>query len=244
MKPLFVYGGLFFLALCPIGTWADNHLMTEKANQLYHNRSYAEAAQLYQQLIDDGYHHADLYYNAGNAYYRKGELGRAIQYYRQSLDLTWNDNTYQNLQLVQQDVKDPAYVKSIIKDMQSPYATLTHWSLNTWAILSGLSFFGLMAWVILRYLNIIKGRWSIALPLFIYLFTTGSMIYLYYKRFVNYPLVVVKPNIQFKSEQSQGRRQLFDGTEVRALNNVPNGLQVELPDGEKGIIQRGDAIAW
>jgi tetratricopeptide (TPR) repeat protein len=244
MKPLFIVGGLLLFSLMPQGSWADNHLMTEKANQLYHNRSYAEAAQMYQQLIDEGYHHADLYYNAGNAYYRKGELGRAIQYYRQSLDLSWNQNTYDNLKLVQQKVNDPAYVKSIKQEMQAPYVKLNRWSLNTWAILSGISFFSLMAWVILRYLNIIKNKWSIFLPLLGYLFTTITMIYLYYKRFVNYPMVVVKPKIQFISKQTKGRLELYDGMEIRAINMLPEGLQVQLPDGEEGIIRRGDAIAW
>ena len=244
MIPLRALGGSCFLFFSSLTGMADNHLMTEKANQLYHNQLYKEAAQLYQQLIDDGYQHADLYYNAGNAYYRNGQLGYAIQCYHQSLNLSWKEHTRQNLQLVQQKVNDPLYVKSIAEEMQSPFQLLQRWSLNTWSVLSAICFFVVSATGTMLYFKVIQRKALIIIPLLAYLFTTSTLIYLYYLRFVRYPMVVVKPSIQFKSHKATGRNRLYDGTEIRAIQTLPEGLEVQLPDGEKGIIQRNDALAW
>lgn len=244
MKPLFTLGGYCILFFSSLNGMADNHLMTEKANQLYHNQLYKEAAQLYQQLIDEGYQHADLYYNAGNAYYRNGQLGHAIQCYHQSLDLSWKEHTHQNLQLVQQKVNDPVYVKSITKAMQSPFQLFQRWSLNTWSVLSALCFFVVSATGVMLYFKVIQRKALIIIPLLAYVFTTSTLIYLYYLRFVRYPMVVVKPSIQFKSKKVSGRDRLYDGTEIRAIQVLPEGLEVQLPDGEKGIIQIHDALSW
>jgi tetratricopeptide (TPR) repeat protein len=54
------------------------------ANRLYEAGSYAEAASMYQQLVDAGYVDSAVFYNLGNAYFKVGEIGRAILNYRRA----------------------------------------------------------------------------------------------------------------------------------------------------------------
>src|SRR5712692_1720002 len=49
--------------------------------------SYQQAIAGYEQLIATGIHNAKLYYNLGNAYFRRNDLGKAILHYRRGLRL-------------------------------------------------------------------------------------------------------------------------------------------------------------
>jgi hypothetical protein len=54
------------------------------ASQLYETGQYAQAAQAYQQLADQGFADSALFYNLGNAYFKQGDYGRAILNYRRA----------------------------------------------------------------------------------------------------------------------------------------------------------------
>ena len=83
----------------------------DQANSLYDDGQYADAAAMYQQLIDGKIStskgQATLYYNMGNAYFRLGELSQAILSYERSLRLNPNlrDARY-NLALAQARITD------------------------------------------------------------------------------------------------------------------------------------------
>ena len=56
----------------------------QRSNQLYENGRFQEASQTYQQLVDLGVEHENLFYNLGNAYYKSGDLGRAVLNYERA----------------------------------------------------------------------------------------------------------------------------------------------------------------
>jgi len=70
------------------------------ANDLYEGKQFAQAAQAYQQLVDLGFADSSLFYNLGNAYFKQGDLGRAIVSYRRAERLAPRDPDIQaNLDL-------------------------------------------------------------------------------------------------------------------------------------------------
>ena len=70
------------------------------ANDLYEGKQFAQAAQAYQQLVDQGFSDSSLHYNLGNAYFKQGDLGRAIVSYRRAERLAPRDPDIQaNLDL-------------------------------------------------------------------------------------------------------------------------------------------------
>jgi hypothetical protein len=78
-----------------------------RANQLYENGRYSEAALTYQQLVDQSYVDSSLFYNLGNAYYRRGDLGKAILYYERASRLAPRDQDIQaNLSFVRGQILD------------------------------------------------------------------------------------------------------------------------------------------
>jgi len=57
---------------------ASNQQDMRTAEQLYRNGQYALAAETYQQVADQGFADATLYYNLGLSHLRAGDLGRAL----------------------------------------------------------------------------------------------------------------------------------------------------------------------
>ena len=60
-------------------------------NSSYEDDNFAQAAQAYQQLVDQGHREAALFYNLGNAHYKNGEIGRAVLNYLRAERLTPRD---------------------------------------------------------------------------------------------------------------------------------------------------------
>ena len=52
--------------------------LLQQGNQFYQAEDWSEAISAYENLLAAGFEGADLYYNLGNAYFKKGELGRSI----------------------------------------------------------------------------------------------------------------------------------------------------------------------
>lgn len=79
----------------------------KNANQLYANGNFEDAAQLYEQLLQNNGVAPELYYNLGNAYFRANEIGKAILNYERALRLkpTYSD-ARNNLEFAQQKVVD------------------------------------------------------------------------------------------------------------------------------------------
>jgi tetratricopeptide (TPR) repeat protein len=104
---------LFFAAalLAASAVWAATppQQRFEKANALYKQQQYTEAAALYQQLIDEGFLSPELYVNAGNAYYRSNALGEAVYSFEKALLLDpANEAAPRNLALANQKIGSTA----------------------------------------------------------------------------------------------------------------------------------------
>ncbi len=77
------------------------------ANRLYEAGRYSEAAAAYQVLADGGVEDGTLYYNLGNAYFKAGDLGRAILNYRRAqLLLPRDGDVASNLQVARAQTRD------------------------------------------------------------------------------------------------------------------------------------------
>lgn len=78
----------------------------DAANAAYADGRYEEAANLYQALIDEQ-PNATLYYNLGNAQFKRGELAQAILNYERALRLQPNNKDAQyNLAFAQSKITD------------------------------------------------------------------------------------------------------------------------------------------
>lgn len=91
-----------------------------KANQFYINQDYAAAIDLYENLIKDDYRSPEVYFNLGNAYYKTGEMTRAILNYERAKRLKPSDpDIAHNLKI--------AYMGTIDKIEPAPKVFYEEW---------------------------------------------------------------------------------------------------------------------
>jgi tetratricopeptide (TPR) repeat protein len=80
-----------FLAFFVLNSSAAANPDFENANRLYEKSDYAAAVTAYQSLLQSGRASPALLFNLGNAYFKNGQVGKAIAAYRQAAQLAPRD---------------------------------------------------------------------------------------------------------------------------------------------------------
>jgi uncharacterized protein YgiM (DUF1202 family) len=102
---------LLCLTACNAQTASGTQMVN--ANRLYEDSRFAEATAHYQDLVDAGVQDGRLYYNLGGAYFKAGDLGRAILNYRRAQRLLPRDgDVATNLELARAQTLDRIEVEN------------------------------------------------------------------------------------------------------------------------------------
>lgn len=101
MKRICIFLTLIFVLTCSLQaqkTDATNSI--KRANEMYKQGQYSDAAALYEEILKNGVS-PELYYNLGNSYYKADETGLAILNYERALRLDpgLNDASYNLISL-------------------------------------------------------------------------------------------------------------------------------------------------
>jgi tetratricopeptide (TPR) repeat protein len=112
--------GLITLLAIISGRGAEAPSHFEQANRLYEQGKFSEAASLYESMIKAGRRSPEILFNLGNAYFRQGQLGRALFNYRQAERVRPRDPDVQaNLRFTRERVPgalsttDPAWLRLV-----------------------------------------------------------------------------------------------------------------------------------
>jgi tetratricopeptide (TPR) repeat protein len=107
MKKFFLIVLFAVPAFCRAETAGNPNEQFLQANQLYEKGDFDKAGEIYQGLTGQGFESAELFYNLGNIYYRKGERGKAVLWYERALRLSPREADIQfNLGLARSHIKD------------------------------------------------------------------------------------------------------------------------------------------
>ncbi len=138
-------GGLLLLLLAAAGARAaDAPDKFAQANKLYEEGQYAAAAAAYEKLTQTGPAAAAVYFNLGNAWFKAGQLGRAICAYRRAEELAPRDpDVRANLQFArnQPGAGAPA-LPGVSWARWLPHLTLNEWTV--WSSLFAALFFAVL----------------------------------------------------------------------------------------------------
>ncbi len=215
------------------------------ANELYQQQKFAEAQEMYDSIVAQGYEHAETYYNLGNTHYRQGNIGLAILNYEKALKLDPDDEDAQhNLELAKQQTVDEFNVvptpalKRLFNDVASIFSS------SIWTILA-LVFLALAVAMGLLFLFKKRSSWVISL------FVVGLILAMSFEGFAygTYLLeqekfaVVITPNTYMKSAPATSAADLFilhEGTKVKVQEEFEGWQKVRLPDGKLGWVVVAD----
>jgi tetratricopeptide (TPR) repeat protein len=211
------------------------------ANQRYEAGEFAAAAQGYQALVDAGVRDGRLYYNLGNAYFKSGDLGRAILNYRRAQRLLPRDGDVDaNLKLARAQTLDRIETENKAALVALAQRAI-HWltldeaaavALVLWIILCGLVI-GALLWPARRRL----GRYAAGVVAGILLLTLLSIGIRLWDARREPPAVVVAPEIAVRSgpgEDYLTEFELHAGAQVRLIEQRGDWVRLVLPGGLQG----------
>jgi len=217
-----------------------------KGNSQYAKAQYKEAAQSYEEVLNDGYKSADVYFNLGNAYYKMGEMAPAILYYEKAYKLTPGDQEINlNLQLANLKIADkidavPEFF--LAKWWKSFVLFFSVQALSVFAVILLLLGFALLIVYLFAELMIIKkpafyaGICLIVLGLLSVFIGNLQNSYLHNST----QAIVFNGTVNVKSGPDEKGKTLFvihEGTKVTIKQNDDNWIKVELPNGNIGWIE-------
>lgn len=225
-------------ALLPGTSWGQMNGKISQANQLYNQNHFQEAAELYEQAIAGGMENGHLYYNLGNAYFRVGNLPKAILYYVKAQNLLpRNEDVEANLKYAirqtadQMDGRKPHTLESVLfwisdLNLREHYVALFWINLTFWIA---------MAIRLRQSTPATQSTTNILLAfLVLALVSTGFRWHQETRR----PIGVILPQqVDVHSgwnTTSVVLFQLHQGTLISISQEKENWYQIELPDGKKG----------
>lgn len=127
------------------------------ANQLYAGGHYDEVVRIYEQLIAQGIEDDIIYFNLGNAYYRQGDLGRAVLNYSRAVELNPREDDYRaNLELTRTKAQSAFGLENQAPGPVSLVADLT----ANWLTLDETAVLALALWFAVGFLLLARSMLS------------------------------------------------------------------------------------
>lgn len=244
---LFLTAALLSWAAAVMADQRD-HLF-EQANQHFQAGDYRQAIEKYQEILEQGYASADLYYNLGNSYFKAGENSWAILNYERALRLRPHDEDIRfNLQIANLYVTDKIpelpqlfYIR-YFRQFQDQFDinTLTLLTLGFYFLFIGST----VKWLLTRSLRsrrIFRTAFIIGfIPLAAFSFTLVSKIHFYHNHI---EAVVMSPKVDVRSAPTSEGTEIFtihSGLKVKVIDTREEWREIRLPDGKEGWLASQD----
>ncbi|HSU55418.1 MAG TPA: tetratricopeptide repeat protein [Candidatus Dormibacteraeota bacterium] len=211
----------------------------DAANKLYYEGKYTDAAAQYEKLIESGARSAALYFNSGNAFFKSGQIGRAIAAYKQAETLAPRDPDIRaNLQFARNQVQGPSFPRG---NWQRVLGKL---SINEWTVLAAAAF-----WVFLLLLALLQWRpalrsalrGAVVASIILTVSFSSALGAVLYEKHSTRRAVVVAPEATARIgplEASGSKFVLHDGAEIEVLNQRDDWLEIATGPQRIGWLRR------
>ena len=211
------------------------------ANQSYEEGKYAEAAEIYETMVNAGVVDEIVYFNLGNAYYKQGDLGRAILNYRRAQVIDPRDSAAaENLTIARLQTLDQIDVTNA-----NPLSNLVQY-VEEWLTLREAAVLALFLWWIVSLLVVVAilsrrlrryCLWVAAILGIFLLVGIFSMANRYYTRQTTPEAVVVATEVDVTSgpgasDQYVVEFNLHSGAEVLVTEQRPGWRNIALPGND------------
>ena len=218
----------------------------EAANEAYNNGDYAQAVELYESILSQQQHSAQVYYNLGNAYYKQEKLGKAILNYNRALRLAPSDeDTLHNLEYATHATKDN------IEEI--PTFFLVTWvrhirnmmGCNAWTITSlfmlVITLLATLVYLLAERLSLRKiGFYGMCVAAIILLISTTFAYQTRQTLVNNNEAVIMSSAVPVKSSPDRAATDLFvlhEGTKLSLGESIDGWVEIRIADGRKGWIE-------
>ncbi|TWW02305.1 SH3 domain-containing protein [Chitinophaga pinensis] len=242
MKKIFTAICAFLLLYHIAGATPAPQQEFEKANGLFKQKQYTEAANIYQQLIDQGFSQPELYLNAGNAWYKANKTGLAVYNYEKALSADpFNKSAAHNLTVANQRVE--GYVNDLpLLFFQQWWLHILHFhSPDGWAtgaiLLFWLSITGIIVWLLIPAFKPVLMRWGAGVLMAGFLFYLIMGISAYLMSNTHDQGIIMGTTVKVKAApdtESKDMFELHEGVKVQVTDATQEFCKISLPDGKTG----------
>jgi len=214
-----------------------------QAKAYYEHADYDEAIKLYNSILETGVESGNLYFNLGNCYFKKGELGMAILNYEKARRLIpWDKDLESNYEYALSLTKAPATASP-----KNPFAKAINILFERFTI-DGLTIL-LSVLYILFLAGILSGiffrpfkKYSIGALIFIGLFFIVALVGIEEKiALLNKEGIIISEQVDAKFEpidKATTHFTLYEGAKVKVLESRSDWCKVKRADGKSGWVQR------
>lgn len=217
----------------------------QQANTAYINGDYRGAAELYEQLVAQGYVSDRLFYNLGNAYFKGGELGEAIQNYNKALKLRpYDRDIAYNLAVANSRVKDKIDVVPEFFLSRWIQAWRSSLDSNAWAVLS-LVLLALMLGGLLLFLLADRTGWrrtgffaGVCFGVFFAVTVVFAAVERHEQTDASEAIVLAQAASVKSAPEADGSDifLIHEGTKVTILSEYDGWTEIMIADGNKGWV--------
>jgi tetratricopeptide (TPR) repeat protein len=237
---------LGLILLSGLGTRASAEVFLpefEAANKLYFENKFSEAATNYDKVAQSGQRSAALYFNWGNALFKSGQFGQAIEKYRRAEAISPRDpDVRANLQFARDQTQGPTLAKGKSRRW------LERLTLNEWAALAASSFWALfLLLILLQWRPALQRslRSFVAMLALASIFLCGCAGAALYETRSKPGAIVVVQDATVRNGPLEGSQTGFtvhDGAELQILDQKDNWLQVEADGQRVGWLRKDQVV--
>ena len=227
-------------------TTTDAEALWDMANTAYNEGNFEKAAATYEQILAQNLHSAALYYNLANAYFKQGELGKALLNYNRASRIAPGDEDIRHNQ---------EYAEKMTKDSieKIPEFFLTTWlrsvrgamSCTAWTVLSivmlAVALVMALLYLLAQRMSLRKvGFYTMAMALLLFVATSIFAISERNQLVGRSEAIVMSTAASVKSSPDRSATELFvlhEGTKVRVGEVLDKWAEVRIAEGRKGWIE-------
>ena len=240
---------IFIIITAFVGN-AQNEARFNKATDSYNDGDYQKAIEIYSEILENGQHSAELYYNLGNAYYKLNQIAPSIYNYEKALLLSPNDpeiknnlSYAQNMTLDAIEIIPETGLAKFYKAITG-IMTFDQWSYT--AVVFMILFVLLyIAFYYFKYAT--KKRIAFIgsiVSLFISVLTVVFAFIQYEDFRADRPAIIFDSEVKIKAEPNTRSEPIFvlhEGTKVHVLDELNEWHKIRIADGKTGWVS-GESI--
>jgi len=221
----------------------DDGLSTafDKANEFYQQGKHDEAIAEYSKILEGGFESGNLYYNLGNAYFKKNELGKAVLNYERAKRLIPRDKDLESnyayaKSLMKREVEEPKKIW-VLRVIDSFFRQLTVDGLSIF--LSVIYILFVITVILTTVLKTSKVKSYVTLAMLAAIFTIGAFEFGDRTALSNKEAVIVQEKIDAKFEPADRATThftLYEGNPVRIISDRQGWFKIKRADGKIGWV--------
>ena len=237
------------ILLISFTAFAQNEALFDRATEAYNGGEYQAAVDSYLEILENGKHSPELYYNLGNAYYKLNQIAPSIYYYEKALLLKPNDPEIKNNLSYAQNMTLDAIETLPETGFAKIYNSLLGFlSFDQWSYVAVvfvvLFVLFYIAFYYFRYSSRKRSAFVLSIICLFMAITAVVFAYLEYNAFVaDRPAIVFAQESSVKSEPNRTSQEAFalhEGTKVIVLDALNDWNKIRIADGTIGWIPSED----